>query len=52
MSMGSASEVEYLVLLSRDLDFLEATNYERIAERVTEIKRMLSSLIQKLRAES
>ena len=48
IAMGSASELEYHFLLARDLDFLNDSDYERLAEKVTEIKRMLTSFIQKL----
>jgi four helix bundle protein len=52
MAMGSASEVEYHCLLARDLGLLKAADYERVAGGTVEVKRMLASLIQKLRAES
>jgi four helix bundle protein len=39
--MGSASELEYYFLLARDLDFPNDSEYERLAEDVTEIKRLL-----------
>jgi four helix bundle protein len=48
ISMGSASELEYHLLLARDLRILDATTYESLAPRVTEIKRMLTSFMQKL----
>jgi four helix bundle protein len=49
---GSASELEYHLLLARDLQFLQAPIYEKLATDTIEIKRMLTALIQKLRAES
>ncbi len=49
--MGSASELEYHLLLASDLKFLDGSDYERLATEVTEVKRMLTSLIQKLKAE-
>ena len=51
MSMGSASELEYHLLLSRDLDFLPAMEYERLRAQVIEVKRMLASLIRKIEFE-
>jgi len=51
IAMGSASELEYHLLLARDLNFLSASNYARLANSVTEVKRMLTGLIQKLRAD-
>ena len=52
MAMGSASELEYHILLARDLELLKAPDYERLSSGVIEVKRMLASLLRKLRAES
>jgi len=52
IAMGSASELEYHLLLSNDLSYLNAMEYERIAALVVEVKKMLSSFIKKLRANS
>lgn len=51
IAMGSASEAEYYLVLARDLDFLKTSDYERLTREVTEIKRMLTSFIQKLKAD-
>jgi four helix bundle protein len=51
IAFGSATELEYHLLLSRDLDFLKGADHEVLASEVIDIKRMLSSFIQKLRAE-
>ena len=48
ISMGSASEVEYLLLLGLDLDLLVNDEYEELNSAVVEIKRMLTSLIKTL----
>ena len=48
--MGSASELEYHLVLARDLGYLEATLYESLNDQVTEVKRMLASFILKLKA--
>jgi len=50
ISIGSASEVEYLLLLGRDLDLLVHEEYEELNSMVVEIKRMLTSLIKTLRS--
>lgn len=50
IAMGSASELEYHLLLSHDLDLLPATEYKQLAEETTEVKRMLTSFIQTIRA--
>ncbi len=51
IAMGSASELEYHLLLACDLNFLDSVEYERFASQVTEVKRMLTAFIQKLTAD-
>jgi four helix bundle protein len=51
IAMGSASELEYHLLLARDLNLLRRPDYERLERDVIEIKKMLSSFLTKLRAE-
>jgi len=50
IAMGSASELEYQLLLARDLDYLQNPEYERLAAHAVEVKKMLSSLTQKVKA--
>ena len=50
--MGSDSELEYLLLLTRDLNLLNSSDYTELTNKVIEVKRMLTSFIKKLRAES
>jgi four helix bundle protein len=45
IAMGSASELEYHLLLARDLKLLKATDYTELAHHTTEVKRMLTRLI-------
>jgi four helix bundle protein len=52
ISMGSASELEYLLMLSNALNFLNEQGYIKLNSQVTEIKRMLTSFIKRLRTES
>jgi four helix bundle protein len=52
IAMGSASELEYHLLLAHDLGLLTATDYAPLVDEVTEIKRMLTSLSKKLKADS
>jgi len=52
IAMGSASELEYHLLLARDLELLHSLDYERLSGEVIEVKRMLASFLFKLRAES
>lgn len=49
-AMGSACELEYFLLLSRDLEYIDGGLHDRLAQATTELKRMLTALMQKLRA--
>jgi len=51
IAIGSASELEYHLLLAHDLNLLETTEYKGLTGEVTEVKRMLTSFIQKLKAD-
>ena len=50
ISMGSASEVKYQLLLAHDLRFLDDSSYEELNARIIEIKRMLASFIKALKS--
>lgn len=52
IAMGSACEVEYHVLLSRDLNLINKLHYADLNERIVEIKRMLASLPRKVRRDA
>jgi four helix bundle protein len=52
IAAGSAGELEYHILLVRDLGLLNADDYQRLSTETIEVKRMLTSLLQKLRADS
>ena len=51
IAMGSASELEYHLPLSRDLGLVDTANYNHLALETTEVKRMLTSFIQTLKAD-
>jgi four helix bundle protein len=51
IAMGSASELDYLVLLAKDLKMLDNKTSSDLTEMIVEIKQMLSSLIKKLRTK-
>ena len=51
IAMGSASELEYHVLLARDLALLSAEDSDALTTQIIEIKKMLSSFIQRLKPE-
>lgn len=48
IAFGSANESEYLILLSNELGFIDRADYDDLTEKLTEIKRMLTSLIKNL----
>ncbi len=52
IAMGSASELEYHLLLACDLGFLEKMLYEQLHGKTIEVKQMLASFIKKLKADS
>jgi four helix bundle protein len=52
MATASASELEYHLLLAHDLELLETSQNGDLTRKATEVKRMLTSFIQKLKAES
>lgn len=49
IAMGSSSELEYQLLLARDLDYLKPETYRPISEKVIEVKRMLGGLLNTLK---
>ncbi|PYV61813.1 MAG: diversity-generating retroelement protein bAvd family protein [Acidobacteria bacterium] len=51
IASGSASELDYQLLLARDLDFLTSDVYKELADHLTQLRRMLTSLLQKVEAE-
>lgn len=48
---GSAAELEYHLLLARDLNYLTEQLYQQLATELGEIKRMLGAFSRKLKAE-
>ena len=52
IALGSASELEYHLLLANDLKLIQPEDCLELTQRTTEVKRMLATLIQKLRADS
>jgi len=52
IAMGSASELEYHLLLARDLRMLDDSTHEQLSESTCEVKRMLAAFIQKLKADA
>jgi four helix bundle protein len=52
IAFGSASELEYQIILSKDLEFISDETFEKLIEQVIEIKRMLFSLLQKVKSRN
>ncbi len=52
IAAGSASEVEYQLLLARDLDYLTEGAYGELNVLANEVKRMLNSFIRTLKIDS
>jgi four helix bundle protein len=51
ISLGSASELEYQLLLAYDLEYLDENTYVKLNDQTTEVKRMLTAFLQKLNAD-
>ena len=49
VAVGSAGELEYYLLLASDLTRLDRARFATLNEQVTDVKRMLTGLIRKLR---
>ena len=48
--MGSASELEYHLILAHDLKLLEDAEYRKLEAEVIEVKRMLAAFINKVKS--
>lgn len=48
IAMGSANELDYHVLLAKDLGFLPLSGHDALVGLIAEVKRMLWALIQKV----
>jgi len=51
IAMGSASELEYHLLLAKDLQLLTTADHTALTDQTTEVKRMLTGLLHKLTAD-
>jgi four helix bundle protein len=51
IAMGSATELEYHLLLAHDLGIVNDIDYENLSKETIEVKQMLTSLIKKLKAD-
>jgi four helix bundle protein len=51
MSCGSSNELEYHLLLAKDLGYVGDADYQSAQEKLTELKRMLVALTRKVSAD-
>lgn len=52
IAMGSANEVEYQMLLARDLGYLKMKQYNELENEIIVIRKMSNSLIQKVKPKA
>jgi len=50
ISLGSANEAEYFLILSKDLKYLNESIFDTLVKTINEIKAMLITLISKVRS--
>jgi len=48
IARGSASETEYHLLLAKDLGLLSESDFRKAEQKVLEVQRMLTALVQKV----
>jgi len=51
IGLGSASELEYHIVLAQDLNYLSQTDGENLISKIQELKRMMTPLIRRLRTK-
>ena len=52
ISIGSASETEYLILLAHDLKYLTADQHAELMDTTIRVKKMLTALVKNVRINS
>jgi four helix bundle protein len=52
IALGSTTETEYHLILSKDLGFINESAFRELIDQVEELRRMLIAFIQKLRGNS
>ena len=50
IASGSGSELEYHILLARDLGYLPMEMYQELAKKTVEVRKMLTALMQRVDA--
>ena len=49
LAAASATELQYHIILARELSYLEPEHYKELAENIEELKKMLSTFIKRVR---
>jgi four helix bundle protein len=52
ISLGSANELEYHLLLARDLALIDPNVHKELCQNAIEVQRMLATLVRKLKAKT
>lgn len=50
VAMGSASELEYQLILAHELDYIDETQFQTLTAYLIELRRMLNKFILKVRS--
>lgn len=50
IALGSVMELDYHLLLARDLHMIDAASYEQLQSQAIEVRKMLATYIQRLQA--
>ena len=48
ISQGSASELEYFLILAKDLEYLDEVSYQKMDNEVNKTKRSINNLVNKI----
>ena len=48
IAFGSANEVEYLIFLSYELNYIQETQFIELNNKIVEVKKMLAGMIKKI----
>ena len=51
IAMGSASELDYHLLLCRDLGYMKDEDFKRVESELTEVRKMLTSFLNSIEAQ-
>ena len=52
IAMGSSSELEYQLILSHELQYLDDNSYSSLSSALVEVRRMLNALIHKVKRDN